>query len=200
MGTEGKAPRSPAETEKQVRHLLEEGDYGGTATVAIRALGPEVLRYLRATLRDEADAADAYSHWEEALWRGLRSFRWKCSLRTWALRLATNAAANARSTAWRRRVRRFQTGEASALADEVRISSLVRVERKTRGLERLRQELSPQDQALVHLRIDQRLSFEELAEALADTPWAASATTLCKRYERLKERLKRLVREQELDE
>ncbi len=200
MGTEGKAPRSPAETERQVRRLLEEGDYNGAATVAIRAFVAEVLRYLRATLRDEADAADANSHWAEGLWRGLRSFRWRCSLRTWALRLAANAAANVRSEAWHRRGRRFHTGEASAIADEVRISSLARVEREAQGLEKLRQELPVQDQSLLNLRLDQRLSFEEIEEVLAGTPWAASATTLCKRYERLKERLKRLVREQGLAE
>ncbi len=200
MGTEGKAPRPLAETERQVRRLLAEGDHRGAATLAIRALEPEVLRFLRATLRDEFDAADASSYWAEGLWRGLRSFRWKCSLRTWALRLAANAAANVRSAAWRRRVRRFHTGEASAIADEVRVSSLARVEREAKGLEQMRLTLSVQDQALLHLRIDRRLSFEEIEEVFADTPWAASASTLCKRYERLKERLKRLAREQELDE
>ncbi len=200
MGTEGKAPRPPTETERQVRRLLAEGDYRGAATAAIRALGPQVLRYLLATLRDEADVADAFSHWSEGLWRGLPSFRGECSLRTWVLRLAANAAANVRSAAWRRRGRRFRTGEASALADEVRISSLARVERKARGLESLRRELPVQDQALLTLRLDQALSWEEIEEVLKGTPWAASAATLCKRFERLKERLARMAREQGLVE
>lgn len=198
MGTKKEVPRPLAETEREVRRLLAEGDHRGAAAVAIRALAPEVLRYLRATLRDEGDVADAFSHWAEGLWRGLASFRFECSLRTWALRLAANAAANVRSEAWRRRARRFHTGEASALADKARISSLARVERKAQGLERLRQELPAQDQSLLNLRLDQGLSWEEIAEVLEGTPWAATAATLCKRFERVKERLERMVREQGL--
>lgn len=187
-------------TGEQVPHLLAKRDFRAAAVEAIRDLGPEVLRYLRATLRDEADAADAFSHFAEGLWRGLPSFRGECSLRTWALRLAVNVAANVRNAAWRRRVRRFHTGEASALADEVRASSLARVEREVQGLEKLRRELPVQDQSLLTLRLDRRLSWEEIAEVLEDTPWAASPAALCKRYERLKERLARMARDQGLGE
>jgi RNA polymerase sigma-70 factor (ECF subfamily) len=187
-------------TGEQVRQLLAEGDFRGAAVEAIRDLGPEVLRYLRATLRDEADAADAFSHFAEGLWRGLPSFRGECSLRTWALRLAVNAAANVRNAAWRRRVRRFHTGEASALADEVRASSLARVEREAQGLETLRRALSVQDQSLLALRVDQGLSWEEIAEVLSGSGRAASAETLCKRFERVKARLARMARAQGLVE
>ena len=181
-------------TEERVRDLVARGDLREAAVEAIRALGPEVLRYLRATLRDEADAADAFSHVAEGLWRGLPSFRWECSLRTWALRLAVNAAVNVRNAAWRRRVRRFRTGEASAVADEVRISSPVRRERQARGLEALRRSLSVQDQSLLALRIDRELSWEEIAEVLSSGGRPVTAATVCKRFERLKARLAGMVR------
>jgi RNA polymerase sigma-70 factor (ECF subfamily) len=188
------------EAEEEVRRLLAKKDFRGAAVKAIRDLGPEVLRYLRAALRDEADVADAFSHWAEGLWRGMPSFRGECSLRTWALRLAVNAAANVRNAAWRRRVRRFRTGEASALADEIRTSSGRRAERAARGLDELRQALSVQDQTLFALRVDRRLSWEEIAEVFSGSGRAVSADALCKRFERLKARMKRMAREQGLVE
>jgi RNA polymerase sigma-70 factor (ECF subfamily) len=181
-----------------VRRLVAKRDLRGAASEAIRHLGPGVLRYLRATLRDEEDAADAFSHVAESLWKGLPSFRWECSLRTWALRLAVNAAANVRNAAWRRRVRRFRTGEASAIADEVRASSIARAAREDQGLEALRRELSPLDQMLLALRVDQELSFEQIAEVLSGTEWVASAATICKRFERLKARLARMAQDRHL--
>lgn len=185
-------------TDERVRDLVAAGDYRGAASEAIRGFGPEVLRYLRATLRDEADAGDAFSHFAEGLWRGLPSFRGECALRTWALRLAVNAAANVRNAAWRRRVRRFRTGEASAIADEVRASSAVRAAQEDRGLEALRRSLSLHDQSLLALRVDQRLSWEEIAEVLSGTGRAASAATIRKRFERLKDRLARMAQDQHL--
>ncbi len=187
-------------TEERVRELLAKGEHREAAVEAIRGLGPEVFRYLRATLRDEADAADAFSHWAEGLWRGLPSFRGECSLRTWALSLAANAAANVRNAAWRRRVRRFHTGEASAIADEIRVSSLARVERKARRLEALRRSLPVRDQSLLALRVDHRLSWEEIAEVLSSSGRPVSAATVCKRFERLKDRLTLMARQQGLVE
>jgi len=187
-------------TDARVRDLVAKGDLRGAAAEAIRGLGPEVLRYLRATLRDEADAADAFSHFAEGLWRGLPAFRGECTLRTWALRLAVNAAANVRNAAWRRRVRRFRTGEASAIADEIRASSVARADREARGLETLRRALSMQDQSLLALRVDQGLSWEEIAEVFSGTGRPARAATIRKRFERLKARLTQMARDQRLVE
>ncbi len=186
--------------ERRVRELVASGDFRAAAGVAIRGLGPEVLRYQWSTLRDEADVCDAHSHWAEGLWRGLPSFRFQCSLRTWSLRLATNTAVNVRNAAWRRRVRRFRTGEASAIAAQTRASSLARVEREARGLEALRRTLSLREQALLALRIDQRLSWEEIAEVLSREGRSVSAGTVCKRFERVKDRLTLKARQQGLVE
>lgn len=183
-----------------MRRLIARGELREAAGVAIRGLGPEVLRYLRSTLRDEADAADAHSIWAERLWHGLASFRFECSLLTWALRLATNTAVNVRNAAWRRRVRRFRTGEASAIAAETRASSLVRVEREARGLEALQRLLSVPEQALLALRLDRKLSWQEIADVLSRDGRPVTAGTVSKRFERIKDRLRRKAREQGLIE
>jgi len=180
--------------------LLAAGDVRSAAAEAIRGLAPEVLRFLRALLRDEADAADAFSEFAENLWTGLETFRGEASLRTSALRLARNAALNLRAEAWRRRGRRFATGEASALAEDLRTKSFVRVERQRAALDRLREALSMQDRMLLVLRLDQGLSWKETAEVLATEGETADVNTVTKRFERLKDKLARMAREEGLIE
>jgi RNA polymerase sigma-70 factor (ECF subfamily) len=112
--------------------------------------------------------------------------------------LAWNAAQNLRDGAWRRRGRRFATGEASALAEEVRTRTAVVVERQRQALERLRASLSVEDQSLLALRVDQGLPWTEVAEVLAEEGRQSDPAALMKRFERLKERLGRMAREQGL--
>ena len=113
----------PSTTYSRVRDLLAKGENDSAATLAIRALGPPVLRYLRAILRDEDDTKDAFSHWAESMWHGLPGFHWKSSLQTWAYRLAYHAALGLRDEAWRRHGRRFETGEASRIAATIRTAT-----------------------------------------------------------------------------
>jgi RNA polymerase sigma-70 factor (ECF subfamily) len=184
--------------EERVRTLVAAGDRRAAATDAIRALGPSILRYLRTVLRDEADAADAFSQFAENLWKGLPTFRGGSALRTWAFRIAWNAALNLRDEAWRRKGRRLATGEASALAEDIRTRTAVRVERQRDALRKLREALTPEEQSLLTLRIDLELSWAEIAEVLAADGSPTSADTVSKRFERLKDRLARMAREQGL--
>jgi RNA polymerase sigma-70 factor (ECF subfamily) len=186
--------------EQRLQELLAQGDHRAAATEALRALGPKILGYLQAVLRDEADAADAFSIFAEHLWRGLPAFRFQSSLKTWCFKLAWNAALNLKDEAWRRRGRRFETGEASLLADEIRTRTGVRVERQRAALEALRAELSDEEQTLLVLRLDQQLGWDEIAEVLAREGAAPDAVALRKRYERLKEKLARLVKARGLGE
>jgi len=174
-----------------VRERVAAGDVAGAATEAIRALGPKVVGYLRTVLQDEEDAADAFSAWAEDLWKGLPSFQARSSLRTWSLRLAFNAAMDLRAKAHCRRERRFATSEASALAEEIRTGTVERIERDRQKLADLRAQLSPDEQTLLFLRLDQELSWDEVAEVLSPL----DAQTARKRFERLKERLAKLARE-----
>jgi len=184
--------------DEDIRSLLAAGDTPGAATLAIRRLGPEVLRYLRALLREEAEAEEAFSQFAENLWRGLSGYQGRASFRTWALRVAHHAALNLRDQAWRKRGRRLETGEASRIAAEVRTASAVRIERQRDALETLRTSLSVEDQALLVLRIDQGLPWEQIAEVFAEGEKAVPPATLAKRFERLKERLGALAKEKGL--
>ena len=154
-------------TEGRVQKLLANGDHRGAAAEAIRGLGPKVLGYLRSILRDDEDAADAFSHFAEDLWRGIGGFRGESSFKTWAYKLAWCAAMHVRSDAWKRLGRRLEAGEASRLADEVRTRSVVRDEKQRRSLERLREALSAEEQTLLFLRLDQQLDWNEVAEVLS---------------------------------
>jgi RNA polymerase sigma-70 factor (ECF subfamily) len=181
-----------------VRERLAVGDGAGAATVAIRALGSDVNKFLHYLLRNEADALDAFSEFAERLWRGLPELRADGSLRAFAFRVASRAAYDVRDNAWRRRGRRLLTREVSILVDEVRSRTFERVERDRVALDQLRDALPLPDQVLLVLRIDQGLSWTEVAEALSAEGEAVTADAALKRFERLKARLQRMAREQGL--
>lgn len=202
--------------DERVRELLAGGDAAAAAVLVIEGLGPKILGYLRAVLRDEADAADAFSLWCEKIWRGIASFRGESSIRTWSFKIAWNASLNLRDDAFRRLGRPFATGEASRLAFEIRTATVDRVERQRGALAELRALLTAEEQTLLTLRIDQRLSWDEIAEVLSgdgarstppkDGPGGPSgpppvpveSAALRKRFERLKDRLGQLARERGL--
>lgn len=184
--------------EARVRALLSADDVDGAASEAIRGLGPDVLRYLHSILRDPSAADDAFSQFAEALWKGLHALRRDASLRGWAFRIAFHVALNVREESWRRRGRGFATGEASKIADEVRTKTVIRDERNRRAFERLRAALSMQEQSLLALRIDQELSWAEIAESVSAEGKRVEPAALMKRFERLKKRLAEIAREEGL--
>jgi RNA polymerase sigma-70 factor, ECF subfamily len=98
--------------DERVRQLIEAGDESTAATEALRALGPEILRYLRSVMKNEDDAGEVFSDFAEKVWKGLQHFRGDSSLRTWGYRIAWNAARDYGDDAHRRRGRRLETSEA----------------------------------------------------------------------------------------
>jgi len=186
--------------DERIRALIANGDLRRAATEAIRGLGHPILRYLRSLLRDETDAAEAFSQFAESLWTGLPRFRGEASLRTWAYRIAWCAARDLRDQAFRRRGQRLNTSEASAIAEELRTSSAEKIERQRVALDELRSTLTLEQQSLLVLRIDQKLSWPEIAEILSASESPVQPAALAKRYERLKERLQTLAKEQGLIE
>lgn len=181
-----------------VKGLMATGDDGAAATLVVESLGPAVLRYLRSMLRVEEDAGDAFSQWAENVWRGLPAFRFEASLKTWAYRLAWNAATNLRNEAWRKHGERLRTGLASALAESIRTRSALVVERQRQALDELRAALPDEDRSLLVLRLDQRLSWAEVAEVLAVEGEPVDPGTLMKRFERIKGKLGKLAKERGL--
>jgi RNA polymerase sigma-70 factor, ECF subfamily len=185
--------------DNQVRELLAAGDATAAATQAIRTVGPSALRYLHALLSDPDDAKDAFSQWAERVWRGLPAFRGECQLRSWALRLAYHAALDLKTQAWRVHGRRLETGEASRIAETVRTTTAVRRERQHSVFERLRRQLTVEDQTLLELRVNQELSWQEIADVLGRDGDAPQPNTVAKRFQRVKDHLAEMLRSEGIE-
>lgn len=167
----------------------------------MRDHGPGVMGYLCSVLRNEADAGDVFSQWSLDLWRGLPGFRGECPVRVWAYRLAWHAAARHLRDPYRQRGRHLETNEISRIADEVRSSVLLgRQEARQRGIDRLRDELLPEERALLVLRLDRNLSWREVATVLAAEGEGepVDEAALRKRFERIKAKLAQRAREEGL--
>ncbi len=184
--------------EEQLGLALGRGDADAAATLVIEALGREVLGYLRVVVRDPEDAEDVFSTFAENVWKGLPTWRRECSVRTWAYRVAWNAASRLRRDPFRRRRTRWPEGSASLAARSVLAASRQSVERRAEALDALRARLSPEEQSLLTLRLDRRLSWREVAEVMAGAGQPADEAALRKRFERLKERLAGAARRQGL--
>lgn len=179
----------------EVAALLERGAVDEAAAAALEGLGPAVLGYL-GSLHDEDDARDVFSAFAEDLWRGLPGFRGDCSLRAWAFRLAWHASTRWRRDLWRQRGQRLPTSAASRLAASLAMSRMPGSRKD--ALRQLREALEPEERTLLALRVDQELEWDEVAAVLAADGAPVSAATLRKRFERIKDRLGRLAREQGL--
>jgi RNA polymerase sigma-70 factor (ECF subfamily) len=169
----------------------------------LEAYGKEILSFLFARLRNTSDAQDAFSAFAEDVWTGLPEFGFRCSVRTWSYTLARNAAARLAASPERRPARNVtlsNLGEISALVDRLRTTTDVfqRTDVKDR-FQALREQLSPDDQMLLVLRVDRGLSFRELALAMSgnvelpEADIAREAARLRKAFERVKAELRALA-------
>jgi RNA polymerase sigma-70 factor (ECF subfamily) len=188
-----------APPEDRAGALLEKGDLAAAAEAIVRDYGPQILGYIASVMRNDADAGDVFSQFTEDLWRGLPGFRRECPVRVWAYRLAWHAAARHLRDPYRARGRRLETTELSRVAEEVRSSVLLgRGEARRRGIDRLREKLAPDEQTLLVLRLDRGLSWREVATVLAEDGERVDEAALRKRFERLKDRLATMAREEGL--
>jgi RNA polymerase sigma-70 factor (ECF subfamily) len=191
-----------AEPDAEARCLeaLDRGDHAGAATAVVREYGPQLLGYLCSVLRSEADAGEVFSMFSEDLWRGLPGFRRECPLRVWCYRLAWHAAARFLRDPYRGRGRRLETNELSRLVEEVRSSVFLgRDQARQATLDKLRAGLSPDERALLVLRLDRGLAWAEVALVLTEEAGKPiDEPALRKRFERLKDKLAARAREEGL--
>jgi len=192
--------------EREIQALLERGDLAGSVERALQGYGQEILRLMTAMLHDPDRGRDAFSVFSENLLRGLPGFRWESSFRTWAYRLARNACVQVmRSPA----VRREQPVSMSAMPEEpFAARSDTRPWQRTSVKERfraLRESLEPQERLLLSLRVDQRLSWEEVARVMAEAEEPLPADALKRRaaalrqqFQRVKEHLRALAEQEGL--
>lgn len=180
----------------RVAALLSRGEVDEAATVTLQVLGPAVLGYL-ASLLGEDDAREVFSVLAEDAWRGLPGFRFECSLRAWIFRLAWHAASRFLRDPWRRRAEPLPSSAASRLAASLAGASQLPGGRRD-TLRALRQRLTPEEQTLLVLRVDKELEWKEVAEVLAEAGSPVDPAALRKRFERIKDRLAVLAREEGL--
>jgi RNA polymerase sigma-70 factor (ECF subfamily) len=190
-----------ARDESQALALCSRGAFDEAATWLLRAYGPEILTYLASLEHEVDEARDVFSEFCVALWQSLPRFRGECSLRTYCYVLARRKWARSLRTRGRRRAEVPLSREAEAVAAEVRDSTAeyLRSEARQRLLA-VRAALDADDHTLLVLRLHRKLAWPDIARVLSDgdEPSDAEITrlaaTLRKRYERLKEQLRRELR------
>jgi len=198
----------PADERRDVEVLAREAvgarDYTRAATLVIEHYGGDIMAFLAARLRSRSDGEEVFAVFAEKLWLGLPGFEWRCSLKSWAYRLARNAANDFAGAAHNREGRRLGLSQHEALAELVdHTRSSTALYRQTGAKDRvreLREALPPDDQMLLILRLDKRMDWRELAVAMGHETAALDtaqldreAARLRKRFERVKERLRELA-------
>ncbi len=184
--------------EGKVREQLDRGDTRAAAAEALRALGPEILGYLESLLRDPDDGRDVFQQFAEDLWKGLAGWRGDSTLRAWSYRIAWHAAARFRRQPYRARRERLRTTMASRLAASIRSAESRLPGGRRDRLARLRESLAPEEQTLLVLRLDREMSWDEVAHVLSQEGEPVDAAAVRKRFERLRDRLARMAKEQGL--
>jgi RNA polymerase sigma-70 factor (ECF subfamily) len=192
-----------ADVERQVRSACERQDWAAAATAALRGYGAELFGFLVNVLGDRSAAEEAFSDTARDLWQGMPGFRWQASFRSWAYAIARHAASHHRARQRLAVEPLSQHPEAEALPQPARTGTapFLRTSVKLAAAQ-LREALSADDRALLVLRIDRQLSWEEVAQALADPAAAAAegealrraAAAARKRFQRVKDSLREQAR------
>lgn len=186
---------SRSAVEREIDGHLESGDHAAAAAAMVRGYGSEILSYLAGVSRDPGLAEEAFSTVMEDLWRGLPGFRRESSARTWLYRLAYNALQRQQGDPFRRRQQNLSRElERAAHESRSRTALFLRTEVKD-AVSHLRQQLAPDEQTLLILRVDRNLPWRDVAEIMSREGRPLSEATLAKRYERVREKLRRLAEE-----
>ncbi|HEY5947610.1 MAG TPA: sigma-70 family RNA polymerase sigma factor [Kofleriaceae bacterium] len=184
--------------ERKIAEHLQAGDYAAAATAALNGLGPQILGYLGAALRDEDAAYDVFGHFCEELWKSIAKFRGESSFKTWAYKLVMHSVGRYRRDGYRKRGQALGS-DVSSIAEQIRSQTAPyqRTEVKDKFAQ-LRETLEPAEQTLLFLRVDQDLSWNDIAAILSAEGEEVEAAAVRKRFERAKARLKKLAEEQGL--
>lgn len=196
---------SESSLETSIRAAFDLGDISLAATRAVEGYGPEVLGYLYATVRGER-ADEAFAQACEDLWRSLPKFEWRASMRTYFYTLARHAAARLLRSPAERRDRHVSVKALEAAVDAARTGTAPWLKTDVKdGFRVLREELSEEDSALLVLRVDRRLSWDEVVRVFLgpDADCDADAmkregARLRKRFQLTRDRLRRRAIEEGL--
>jgi RNA polymerase sigma-70 factor (ECF subfamily) len=194
--------------EGPIRAIFELGDYDASATMVVSMYGSEILGFLVTRSPSYDDACEIFAQFSEDFWKGWPKFEWRCSARTWAYKLARHAAFHYRERQGRggQAVPLSRASQLSKVIEQVRTQTRdhLRTEVKNR-FQQLREQLAPEDQTLLILRVDRGMSWRELAEIMLDSDHnpdddtiKREAARLRKRFQVAKETLRKLATQEGL--
>jgi RNA polymerase sigma-70 factor (ECF subfamily) len=185
--------RERTELEARIGEHLGTADFEAAAEAILRGYGVEVMSYLVAITKNRQSADDAFSTTSEDLWRGLPGFRRESSVRTWLYRLAWHAVLRQRGDAYQRR-RAPLSEQLESWMQPVRSATATFLKTDVKdAVSRLREQLQPDEQTLLVLRVDRGLSWREVCQVMSTDERPVSESLLAKRFERVKAKLRRLA-------
>lgn len=185
--------------EIELQELVATGALDRATDLAIRTYGDELIAWLRSILPLD-DAYDAFSWLCVELWRSLRRFDGRCTVRTWCYVLARHAVARIRRS--RARSREILVPRLPAHAEAVTQIWAVAFGPERREDDvyvEIRHKLDPDDQALLAMRVDQNLAWTDIAQVVLGEAAADQAAVrrksaaLRKQFERVKGQLRELA-------
>ena len=200
----GTAADARAALERKIRRHCDAGEKRRAATVLMEGYGREIFGFLVTHLRDHDAASEVFSRFSEALWKGLDGFGWRCSARVWSYTLARHAASRYLLEARRRRrhdVPLSRAGPLSEIEERIRTATLADAQTVSRSrIAELRKRLPIDDQTLLVLRINRKLSWTEIAqvmfhegEVVEDSVLQKESVKLRKRYQSAKDKLRKMA-------
>ena len=178
--------------ENDLQALCARGEYNRAVEQALLGYGPELRRLVGAVLRDEAQAQEAFSLFCECLLKGLPDFRWECSFRTWSQRMARNTCFKVLNAP---AVRHPHVSLSAISARSASRHSTTRPWQRSTVKDRfrsLRARLEPEQQRLLMLRVDQRLSWPEVVRAMSDSDESMTSEMRARRAAALRQQFQRL--------
>lgn len=174
-------------------------DPAHTVEEVLQDHGAEIFGWMLATLSSDTDAADAFSLFSEDLWKSLARHQGRCSMRTWCYMLARCAVSRVLEARAGGRTVALSDAPISGVAAQVREATLsyLRTDVKQR-VRSLREQLDPDDQILLVLRVDKDLGWRDIAivmfgDGAGEPELARHAARLRKRFERVKTQLRELA-------
>ena len=192
-------PQPPDPRELALRALVTAGEFDRATEKTLEAYGGELAGWLRSILPSEADAQDAFSRTSIELWQSLKRYDGRCSLRTWCYMLARHAAARSRGAPKNAHEQLVsQIPSLAHAATKIWTTSQITNEHRRDVYAEIRGTLDGDDQALLTLRVDRDLAWNDIAEILLGErakpdAIAKKAAALRKQFERIKERLRELA-------
>jgi RNA polymerase sigma-70 factor (ECF subfamily) len=188
--------------EQEMRRPWEAGDYHTATKLALERYGREIYGVLAATLKSESDADDVFSQFALDLWRGMPGFQWRSSMRSWAHRIARNAAMRWATSGARKPARNLPIEQSAILELAERVRSQTRSHLRTEvksQVRLLREELDEFEQRLLILRVDRQMEWEEIAVVFADDDAPSddlkrAVGRLRKRFQHVVNKLRKLAR------